>query len=68
MFIINRIQHAAKKLYIHTLYIHLPLMYSYMAILKKIGVGCALFSNITVHYSEYELFQKFKEAQIWTTD
>ena len=43
-------------------------MYSYMAILKKIGVGCALFSNITVHYSEYESFQKFKEAQIWTTD
>ena len=48
--------------------IHLPPMYSYMAILKKIGVGCALFSNMTVHYSEYESFQKFKEAQIWTTD
>ena len=48
--------------------IHLPPMYSYITILKKIGVGCALFSNITVHYSEYESFQKFKEAQIWTTD
>ena len=43
-------------------------MYSYMANLKKIGVGCARFSNITVQYSEYESFQKFKEAQIWTTD